>query len=202
MCGVIIATGIVFRAFSVMFFDNMYLVSISPFSQIDLLALGVLLCCKQRNLLTSKMWTQFIKYSLPAGIFGLLVVIAAVGALHSDLLGGYGLLKTPSGYQNNVFTAQIFFFLGLLSIGIIDRCISGAGMMPKILSLPLFRHLGKISYGMYVYHWPALLAAQKVFSSTLAVTVAALIVTYAVALVSFHTVEKFFTGQKRKFEYQ
>jgi peptidoglycan/LPS O-acetylase OafA/YrhL len=201
MCGIIIAAGIVFRISSVIFFDNIYMVSISPFSQIDLLACGVLLCCRQRDLITSKTLTQLIKHSLTIGIVGLAVVIAAVGALHDDVLGGYHLLSSPGNYQNNVFTAQIFFFLGLISVGIIDRCTLQEGMPAKILSTPLLRHLGKISYGLYVYHWPILLVARKISDDKLIITSLALVATYAVSVVSFYTMERFFTRQKRKFEY-
>jgi peptidoglycan/LPS O-acetylase OafA/YrhL len=202
MCCIIIVTGIIFRIFSIIFFDNIYLVSISPFSQIDLLALGALLSCKERNLFTSKILIQFVKYSLATGISGLLIVIAVVGAINNDLSGGYHSLKSPGNYQNNIFTAQIFFFLGLISIGIIDRCISKAGAMAKILSLPFLRHLGKISYGLYVYHFPVLLVVTRILENKIAITAITLIVTYIIAVISFFTVEKFFTGIKRKFEYQ
>lgn len=59
---------------------------------------------------------------------------------------------------------QIFkqVILSLLFLWIVAKCADGVkGPIGKILELPPFLYLGKISYGIYLYHFPVLWAYTK-----------------------------------------
>jgi peptidoglycan/LPS O-acetylase OafA/YrhL len=95
MCEIIVIIGILFRCCAVMFSGNIYLVSISPISQIDLLALGVLLSCRERNLLRHTIVKKMIKHSLIIGLAGLVITIGIVGVINGNFLQEYSLCKQP-----------------------------------------------------------------------------------------------------------
>jgi len=72
-----------------------------------------------------------------------------------------------------------------------------------------FSYLGKISYGLYVFHWPALLLWISLFSSFygypitifLARTTLGLLTTIAIAMVSYTWLEKPFLSLKQRFTF-
>ena len=89
-----------------------------------------------------------------------------------------------------------------LAVGLILGCLrSQGGGTYQVLSGKYLVHLGKISYGLYVYHWPIVFALQRIVKNKFILTSLALLLTYGVAVISFHTIEKYFNGMKARFEY-
>lgn len=67
------------------------------------------------------------------------------------------------------------------------------------------KYLGKISYGIYMYHWIIMLLAFNLFSDTKLITtpiihIIILVTTIVIASFSFYYVEGYFLKLKRKFE--
>jgi peptidoglycan/LPS O-acetylase OafA/YrhL len=54
-----------------------------------------------------------------------------------------------------------FTLYALLSALVILAAILPAGPLPKLLALGPIRHLGRISYGVYLYHWPVFLWVRQ-----------------------------------------
>jgi hypothetical protein len=65
-------------------------------------------------------------------------------------------------------------------------------MLSRVLSFPPFTYIGRISYGLYLYHWPLFLAIDNAHTGLTGINLLAarLGATFAAAVVSFHLVEK------------
>jgi peptidoglycan/LPS O-acetylase OafA/YrhL len=86
-----------------------------------------------------------------------------------------------------------FFLLGL-SVGavIVAAVTAPRSIVPRFLALAPIRYVGRISYGLYIWHWPIFiwlnhertdLAGWELFAVRVAVT-------FGVSVVSFHLVER------------
>lgn len=65
-------------------------------------------------------------------------------------------------------------------------------LFSRILSSPLFVHVGKLSYSLYLWHWPILAFMRYLYGSLELPNqwlVAALTMTYCLSLASFHLIE-------------
>ena len=114
----------------------------------------------------------------------------------------YKLFENPTGYLSNAFTAQIYIFVALISVGIIQICYNKKdSLINYILSNRLLKHLGKISYGLYLYHWPVLIVLKKIISNKYQLLILALLITYVISYISFNLIEKYFNNYKKRFEY-
>lgn len=198
---------ILFRIISVLFFHNEYITSILLFSQIDSLALGALLACNYTKLTkkTNKQFDFFVKNAFYIGLIGIVLIVLFNSITKGkNLIQAYAMIRTPEGYINNIFTVQIYYFLAMIAVGLIYYCIhidSKNILLKKILSNKFLAHLGKISYGLYLYHWPIIVLLKRAISNKYLLCFAALTLTYIVSVVSFNIFEKHFTNLKRKFVY-
>lgn len=92
----------------------------------------------------------------------------------------------------------------LFAIIILNVCTNEKLQIKFENSVPNF--LGKISYGIYMYHWIVLLLAFKILplsnnlGSTLLLYVFVFTTTICIAWLSFETYEKFFLNIKKRFE--
>jgi peptidoglycan/LPS O-acetylase OafA/YrhL len=95
--------------------------------------------------------------------------------------------------------------LAILFGGLILVALDRETYLAAVLRLGVLRHLGKISYGLYMYHWPLLLFLPGLlkkcgwdprFRYWLPIY---LVVTYLVALASWHFFEKKLIALKRHF---
>jgi peptidoglycan/LPS O-acetylase OafA/YrhL len=79
----------------------------------------------------------------------------------------------------------------VLSALVVLAAIVPAGPVQWLLSLSGLRALGRISYGVYLYHWPVFLwlSPERTGWSDAPLLVPRLAVTFALALVSFHLLE-------------
>jgi peptidoglycan/LPS O-acetylase OafA/YrhL len=68
------------------------------------------------------------------------------------------------------------------------------------LNLKPLRWTGKISYGLYLWHWPIILIASAIpYGSEGIKDVAIFVVTYSIAAASFYYLEQPFLRMKHKF---
>jgi peptidoglycan/LPS O-acetylase OafA/YrhL len=201
LCASVIVFAVVFRLWALYYFTDLeYLRTILLFSQSDILALGGLLACVKRGQVPK--WIHGVyEYSFMIGAIGLMAVLLTMGQLNGDLLSGYPLTHLPQFYVNNPFTLQIFFFIGMISVGLIKKCLANQGLIHAIFSIKVLRDMGKISYGLYLYHWPVLVIVQRYFNNKLHVFIVAAIITVLVSVVSFRFFETWFNKLKLKISY-
>jgi peptidoglycan/LPS O-acetylase OafA/YrhL len=171
------------------------LIYVLPFSHLDAFALGGYLALYGRT-------------PSPALLASYAVVLAAVGLVTERFTGGgagltlgYGPFMAGAGKYVWGYTAVNLLFGGLLLV-IRDR-----RFMPRLVEQPALVYLGKISYGLYVYHFavlwlfshlPVLMPDRPALSywSTVA---GALCATVAVSAVSYAVVERPFLRLKDRY---
>jgi peptidoglycan/LPS O-acetylase OafA/YrhL len=64
------------------------------------------------------------------------------------------------------------------------------GMLGRVLSLPPVRYIGRISYGLYLWHWPVFVATAAIGLSGVALALNRVVMTLVLAVLSFHLVEQ------------
>jgi hypothetical protein len=86
-----------------------------------------------------------------------------------------------------------FFLIGLAVAGIILAAVAAPrSVVPRLLSLSPVRYVGRISYGLYIWHWPIFIWLDHARTGLSGYELFALrvLVTFAVSVVSFHLVER------------
>jgi len=132
-----IAIGPIYRAVLAHPGDPDWPITLLP-GQVDTLALGALLAWAQRN---------------PESGAAVMRLFGSRAALLA-LLAATVLLSAPLGWDYRVFRA-----LPVLGVGLTAACIIAQAARPFApgnggpLDWPVLRHIGRISYGLYVYHW-------------------------------------------------
>ncbi len=93
--------------------------------------------------------------------------------------------------QSDPLYAGGFLAYSILSVLVILAALLPVGPVKVLLSTPPLRWMGKISYGVYLYHWPIYLAVSedRVPVSGLALFALRVCLTLAVATVSFRYLE-------------
>ncbi|MGP0032606.1 MAG: acyltransferase family protein [Acidimicrobiales bacterium] len=90
------------------------------------------------------------------------------------------------------FTGGIFV-VGLGTAGVILSVVGApTSPVPRFLSLAPLRYIGQISYGLYIWHWPLFIWVDEARTglSGYALFAVRLAVTFAVAVASYHLVER------------
>lgn len=86
-----------------------------------------------------------------------------------------------------------FFLIGL-SVGavILSAVAAPRSIVPRVLSVAPVRYVGRISYGLYIWHWPIFLWLDNERTGLEGYELFALrvLVTFAVSVVSFHLIER------------
>jgi len=86
-----------------------------------------------------------------------------------------------------------FFLIGLAVAGVILSAVAApSSIMPRLLSLTPVRYVGRISYGLYIWHWPIFIWLNHARTGLLGYELFAVrvLVTFVVSVVSFHLVER------------
>ncbi len=85
-----------------------------------------------------------------------------------------------------------FFLFSLLSCGVILGVLAGKAPLRNILSLRLLVDIGRISYGVYLFHWPVYLWLDQSRTGLdgWALLALRLAVTFTLAILSYHLVER------------
>jgi len=86
-----------------------------------------------------------------------------------------------------------FFLIGLAVAGIILASVAAPrSIVPRVLSLAPVRYVGRISYGLYIWHWPIFIWLDHSRTGLYGYELFGLrvLVTFAVSVVSFHLIER------------
>ncbi len=86
-----------------------------------------------------------------------------------------------------------FFLIGLAVAGVILSAVAAPrSIVPRLLSLAPVRYVGRISYGLYIWHWPIFIWLNHARTGLLGYELftVRVLVTFAVSVASFHLVER------------
>lgn len=179
-----------------------------------LLALGLLI----RALLIQKMWEYPAVYLLPFSHFESIIggVIIGLGLIEKSIkkisewillllvfLISYLIIFLPNINEYGWGLFFTYFFSGVLSTLLIS--ISSKAENPifsKLLTLPIFVYLGKISYGLYIFHLIGNLIIGEILQSSeiLILFLAGLCMTFFLASLSYNLIEKHFIVARVKYK--
>ena len=125
--------------------------------------------------------------------------VAAAAALPAAL----AVLPAHSGWFD-LFSVRVgYFATGVLTVIVIDRVISGrGGVCGRLLAAGWLRYTGRISYGLYLYHWPILMllgSAGPLRGRPAARFVVCVTLSYITAHLSYVLVERRFLALKDRF---
>lgn len=174
----------VFRFFST---DVALAVYPLPFSHVDAFAFGAYI--SRHSILKAK--GQFFALLGLIPLIGFATQYIATGKLGSLSAIGYPLLM-PEAYQY-VWGYSLLNYFFALTIQIVAR----DGMFTRFLDWSPMQYLGKISYGLYVYHFPVVWFSGIFFgrsSEDLSLYPLSIIIAFAgtllIASISYHFMEK------------
>jgi len=114
-------------------------------------------------------------------------VVGIVGAVGAVLLWVLTTSLSSFPYSGG------FFLIGLSVGGIILAAVAAPrSVVPRVLSLTPVRYVGRISYGLYIWHWPIFLWLNHERTGLESYELFGLrvLVTFAVSVVSFHLIER------------
>lgn len=163
----VVILGIVFRLVAVLNSQNYLVVSILLFSQIDLLAMGSILAIYKTGHFDIDI-RKYVKWAGFIGVLGIISVVSYIAIKYGvSLFVAYSYFRKPEFYALDLFTVNIYFFIGLVSIALIYQCVfrSNNYLYNRILSNKYITHIGKISYGLYLYHWPVYILLSGRFNN-------------------------------------
>jgi peptidoglycan/LPS O-acetylase OafA/YrhL len=109
--------------------------------------------------------------------------------------GAAGLLWCWNGFQSQEpFLYEGGFLLVALATGAVITNVTSwrTSVLARILSVPPIVYIGRISYGLYIYHWPLFLVIDgaRTGLSGVSLLAARLAASFAAAALSFHLVEQ------------
>jgi peptidoglycan/LPS O-acetylase OafA/YrhL len=122
--------------------------------------------------------------------------------LHWAVLPALGWLAfawySASGPPGWLFEGGLFACALAGAVLVADARLSNQGPVGRVLSLRPLRFVGRISYGLYLWHWPVfvLLSEERTGLSGISLSAARLTVTFAVATLSFYLLERPLRGIK------
>jgi peptidoglycan/LPS O-acetylase OafA/YrhL len=188
LVGALIAMAIAVRWVCANRYGSELMVVFNTFAQFDTLLSGVLLAlCLgwDRDRPRLKKWLRWLQWPF----------YALVGWLMSDPRLGHG---TP------LHKTWDFVWVWLCGLGIVIVAVWGQGWLQKALSYSRLVWLGKISYGLYMYHELALFARERAANylrwfpnKEELLTIGALALTIALAAASYYGYERRFLELKR-----
>jgi peptidoglycan/LPS O-acetylase OafA/YrhL len=175
--------------------DSVKVIYLLPFSHLDAFALGALLTVTD----IPKARTQFIALLIGLPVFGILMEYIAIGQWDISSTFGFPFLLRFAGKSVWGYTALNYLF-AVLIFG-----VARLGWFERILESRPLAYLGKISYGLYIYHLAILWFVTVPFglssesSFPLVNAVAGLILTIVIASLSYHLLEKPLMDLKDRF---
>lgn len=161
-----------------------------PFSHLDAFAMGALL-----NLLPNlpRAKAQFLILLAALPLAGMLTDFLATGQWNPDY--GFGLpILLPYAFRQVWGYSALNYLFMLLIYGVAKE-----GWFTRFLEWPVLSYLGKISYGLYVYHYSLLWLTGAFIlpdASNLLIALTALPLTILVAALSYHGFERPLTNLK------
>jgi peptidoglycan/LPS O-acetylase OafA/YrhL len=144
----------------------------SPFTRAGQLAAGVAAACAVPFFVRAPDRARHV-----LGVVGLIWFAVTVAQLRETGLGGFG-------YPSFLSAAPTLGTIALLLAG-----TGRPGRGARALSLGPLRHLGDISYSLYLWHWPVQIVAAWLIATGPVVNGLLVAVSYALAVVSYRLVE-------------
>lgn len=193
-----------YRMSGSVFMGNMLL-----FCQTDSLAFGAILALVpfQQQIKPSRLRNVLFL----SGLVLFLGLTVYLGILHGGknpadiLMTGYNAYNTPDGYLNTFWGPFIFSVVGLMASALVVACYDPESRLAKVLSNNVLVHVGKISYGLYLYHWIIIIflrfLTKKYPLGNAAFFFLSLGLTYIAAVISYYTFERYFMNKKKHFAY-
>lgn len=175
-CWVAIFIAFAHRILTEEFTDSSFAVYILPFGQLDSFALGGLLAydLKYRENTLRKLVADLI-----LGLAGIMICMLYLAQTKSiSILSAIGTFNGTNPVSNPV-TANVFFFIGLLGVGLIRYCL--LPIKHPILSNSYMAIVGSWTYILYMVHWPVLVVAKHFMGNTILITLSSLIVSMLLA---------------------
>jgi peptidoglycan/LPS O-acetylase OafA/YrhL len=146
---------------------------------------------------------EFAFYMLPArlwelsagGILSCLSVKRVKDNFFRNLLPLLGLLLIVISYVFSRSAINYYVLLPVLGTMLIICFCSTEDILGKILSTKLFTFVGKLSYSLYLWHWPVIilfknLAFQLRYWNDLQKYISILIITFLLSCISYYFIEK------------
>lgn len=173
-------------------------------SQMDALFLGAILALLYRynDSHTIKILGRI---SFISGLLLFLLILFKItqGTKLIDYWNGYKLFANPNNYLSNPLTVQIFTAVDLLALSLIIFVIQDRGFFKKLFGSRPLVHIGQISYGIYLFHWPVIFLLSKFFNTygefNIIVVILSMGLTYVISLFSYTYFESYFLRLKEKF---
>lgn len=141
----------------------------------DSWALGglVALNMKEKGENSKLMWTEII-----VGLLGIVLLTLYNASLHKCGFGeSYQLYSTAKGYMHNPLTGNTYFFVALLSAGLLRYCTDTKIKHPILSAAPLVS-LGGMTYELYCFHYPIRNVAMHFVHNDVLMVIVALVLTY------------------------
>jgi peptidoglycan/LPS O-acetylase OafA/YrhL len=144
---------LVYRAhlFPFLLNDPQQAVNVLPFSHLDAFAFGAYI--SRFEIPRPRLQLAVLAMAVPA--LGLLTDYLSKGTITSAL--GYDLPMT--GFYKEVWGYTLLNYL----FAVLIYCVARTHLLTGILDSPPMRYLGKISYGLYVYHYGIIAIASALF---------------------------------------
>lgn len=107
------------------------------------------------------------------------------------LVGLMGFMILVSDQSAWIYTGGFLLFAGLSAALLASMQAHPAGLVARLFSLPAVVWVGKLSYGLYLWHWPVyvILSPARVGFSGVGLLALRFAVTFAVAVASYYLVE-------------
>jgi peptidoglycan/LPS O-acetylase OafA/YrhL len=122
-------------------------------TQVDALAAGAFLAIMAREKDARARLSALSPWALLVSGLGLLVLI---------LRTGYAAYWTPDGWANSRSNLALFSLMAVFFTSLIAVSISSNSPLKTALEPPWLRRIGKISYGLYLYHYPIFVIADLI----------------------------------------
>ena len=123
---------------------------------------------------------------------------SGAGRMACGIVGVIGAAGAVSLWVATTSTSTFPYSGGFFLIGLSIACVILAAVaaprsiVPRVLSLAPVRYVGRISYGLYIWHWPIFIWLDAARTGLYGYELFALrvLVTFAVSVVSFHLIER------------
>lgn len=149
------------RSLGIDVFSDGKLVYYFPFGQVDAFALGACMALFERLIVGRRaLWLGLVML-LPAFVVMIRQAIVSIlpGGPPYPTHMGFPFSAVREGFHVWGYSAGYLFFAGVMLLALAG---SGRMLLRRTLEWGPARLVGRISYGMYVFHWPILLVFEEV----------------------------------------